>query len=596
MAIAPINNGESGSSVRASLNSLITDSTARGTLLSEVGVDCSGATFAHVALQAAYDAAPDESNLIIPRGSLIKLGAQTTLTDRVGVRLISDGRPKNYGPSPQIIWAASGGTAFAVNTCDHPGFEGIFFNGATGSGCPDSWIVFDGEGGVKNATQAKVSHCSFMMDAGHTGYKAIQISPTANVNHENYEISDCEFTGYQDASSTVMRATDGVTTNSSTALSSATATFVTGDVGKRIIISCALGALETTIASRTNGTDIVLTAPWTLASQTGATIHIGQMYGTAIYQRGNNSFATRFTNIGISYFSIGLDLGAGSNGFIHSIGGGFNDTCISMNGGWDLDRYDCEDDVRAILLPDGVTRPNHISAMRMVTEHARADGWFSFASSANIKIEGSVLDQTPAATNAMLFSNYGGGAKVLSENNIYGGGGGGYSRSGSFGTLLTDIVGWTSIADQFAEGWNSVQTIFNNLPTSDPVLSGAIWSDGRAFLLSGSDALGGVGYLGVPQRSATAGDTAILADAGKHILMTTAGTYTIPANASVAYPVGTVLTFINNTTTCTIPITSDTMTLAGTATTGTRTLAANGIATAIKKGTTNWLISGPGLT
>jgi hypothetical protein len=108
-----------------------------------------------------------------------------------------------------------------------------------------------------------------------------------------------------------------------------------------------------------------------------------------------------------------------------------------------------------------------------------------------------------------------------------------------------------------------------------------------------------IGYLGVPMNSQNAGYTAVLADAGKCILMATAGTFTIPPNSgggSVAFPVGTVLTFINNTTSSTIPITTDTMTLAGTATTGTRTLAANGIATAVKTTSTTWIISGTGLT
>jgi hypothetical protein len=78
--------------------------------------------------------------------------------------------------------------------------------------------------------------------------------------------------------------------------------------------------------------------------------------------------------------------------------------------------------------------------------------------------------------------------------------------------------------------------------------------------------------------------------------MATAGTFTIAANGSVAYPVGTVITFVNNTTSSSIAINSDTMTLAGSATTGTRTLAANGIATAYKIASTSWLISGTGLT
>ena len=46
----------------------------------------------------------------------------------------------------------------------------------------------------------------------------------------------------------------------------------------------------------------------------------------------------------------------------------------------------------------------------------------------------------------------------------------------------------------------------------------------------------------------------------------------------------------------TISITSDTMTLAGAGTTGNRTLAANGIATAIKMTATTWQINGTGLT
>ncbi|MCW5674970.1 MAG: hypothetical protein KIT15_10360, partial [Xanthobacteraceae bacterium] len=91
-----------------------------------------------------------------------------------------------------------------------------------------------------------------------------------------------------------------------------------------------------------------------------------------------------------------------------------------------------------------------------------------------------------------------------------------------------------------------------------------------------------------------------LGDANKHLLHPTADnnarTFTIPANSSVAYPIGTTLTFINEVNTLTIAITSDTMKLAGAGTTGSRTLAANGIATAIKTESTTWWISGTGLT
>lgn len=104
----------------------------------------------------------------------------------------------------------------------------------------------------------------------------------------------------------------------------------------------------------------------------------------------------------------------------------------------------------------------------------------------------------------------------------------------------------------------------------------------------------------VVQNSKSAAYTTVIADAGKHILHPTADnnarTFTIDSNANVAYPLGAVITFVNQINTVTIAITSDTLVLAGAGTTGSRTLAANGIATAIKIGTTTWMISGSGLT
>ena len=111
-----------------------------------------------------------------------------------------------------------------------------------------------------------------------------------------------------------------------------------------------------------------------------------------------------------------------------------------------------------------------------------------------------------------------------------------------------------------------------------------------------------LGYLNVPQNSQSGAYTLVLADAGKQIFHpsadTTARTFTIPANSSVPYPVGTAITFINQNAAgvVTISITSDTMRLAGAGTTGSRTLAANGIATCVKVTSTEWIISGTGLT
>ena len=106
----------------------------------------------------------------------------------------------------------------------------------------------------------------------------------------------------------------------------------------------------------------------------------------------------------------------------------------------------------------------------------------------------------------------------------------------------------------------------------------------------------------IPQNSQSTAYTAVLSDAGKHLLHpsadTTPRTFTIPANSSVAFPIGTALTFVNQNSAgvMTIAITTDTLRLAGAGTTGSRTLAANGIATALKITSTAWIISGVGLT
>jgi hypothetical protein len=108
-----------------------------------------------------------------------------------------------------------------------------------------------------------------------------------------------------------------------------------------------------------------------------------------------------------------------------------------------------------------------------------------------------------------------------------------------------------------------------------------------------------VGYLGLPQSATATDGTLAMSDAGKHIYVTTAGqTIAIPDNSLVAYPIGTTLTFIAgpSATTVLIVINTDTLRLAGSSSTGTRTLAANGMATAVKVASTLWYINGIGLT
>lgn len=142
---------------------------------------------------------------------------------------------------------------------------------------------------------------------------------------------------------------------------------------------------------------------------------------------------------------------------------------------------------------------------------------------------------------------------------------------------------------------NLAATYTLTLPSADG-------ASGEVLSTNGSGTLSFASITTIPQNSQSAAYTLVLGDAGKHIFHpsadTTARNWTIPANASVAYPIGTAITFVNQDSAgvITISITSDTMRLAGAGTTGSRTLAANGVATAIKVTSTEWIISGTGLT
>ncbi len=143
----------------------------------------------------------------------------------------------------------------------------------------------------------------------------------------------------------------------------------------------------------------------------------------------------------------------------------------------------------------------------------------------------------------------------------------------------------------------------NNVLSTSPTLVTPVLGTPTSGTLSGCTVNGtdGVGYLNIPQNSQSAAYTLVAADAGKHIFHPSsdanARTFTIPSNASVAYIIGTAITFVNMTTqVVSIAINTDTLYLSPAGTTGTRSLAQYGSATAIKITSTTWLISGSGLT
>jgi len=104
-----------------------------------------------------------------------------------------------------------------------------------------------------------------------------------------------------------------------------------------------------------------------------------------------------------------------------------------------------------------------------------------------------------------------------------------------------------------------------------------------------------LGYIGSPINTQASTYTLVIGDVGKTIYA--GGNLTIPANASVAFPVGTIINVIASAG-ITIAITSDTLQWGGQATsqTGTRTVATYGMASLQKVTNTTWYISGVGVT
>jgi len=163
-----------------------------------------------------------------------------------------------------------------------------------------------------------------------------------------------------------------------------------------------------------------------------------------------------------------------------------------------------------------------------------------------------------------------------------------FPRAATFSAAIT--YGGVTLA-------NAVTGTGNLVLSASPTFTGTTT---LATVAPESNNASSVGYTGMPQNAQSADYTTVAADAGKTIVHpasdNNARTFTIPANASVAFPVGTTITFINMINTVTIAITSDTLYQAGDGSTGSRTLAAYGIATAVKVSSTSWIISGNGLS
>jgi hypothetical protein len=190
----------------------------------------------------------------------------------------------------------------------------------------------------------------------------------------------------------------------------------------------------------------------------------------------------------------------------------------------------------------------------------------------NITITGTWPNQTIAAATA--------------PGQVYPGAGIANSTGSAWGTSYTTTGSGTVIA----------------LATSPTLITPVLGTPSSGILSACTvDGTDGLGFRNIPINSQNTNYTLVLADAGKSIFHPSTDsndrTFTIPANASVAYPLGTAVSFINmSVNAVVIAINSDTMYFSGSGETGSRTLAQYGSATAIKMTSTTWMISGSNLS
>lgn len=176
----------------------------------------------------------------------------------------------------------------------------------------------------------------------------------------------------------------------------------------------------------------------------------------------------------------------------------------------------------------------------------------------------------------------------------------GVGGNGQVLTVTAGVVGWANSSSGFS---NPMTT------AGDIIIGGASGAGARLGVGAGGQVLSiasGAPAWAYPLINVNAVSTNYnfaLSDAGGIVSHpasdTTARAFNIPANSSVAFPVGTAITVDNDfgAGAVSISITTDTLVLVGTVgSTGTRTLASGGQATLVKISSTRWRISGTGLS
>ncbi len=180
----------------------------------------------------------------------------------------------------------------------------------------------------------------------------------------------------------------------------------------------------------------------------------------------------------------------------------------------------------------------------------------------------------------------------------------GDARYAQRGNNLSDLASAPTARTNLGLGTSAIVNTGTSGATI-PLLNGANTHSGLATFSAGlnitpaaAPATNAGGYLGSPQMSDQDDYTLVMADAGCHYyhVSGSAHTLTIPANGSVAFPIGTVVDIVNENGGGVLSLVITTDTLRWGANTGTRSIAANGTASILKVTATVWRLTGSGIT
>lgn len=176
----------------------------------------------------------------------------------------------------------------------------------------------------------------------------------------------------------------------------------------------------------------------------------------------------------------------------------------------------------------------------------------------------------------------------------------------NFATSVTNMIAGKQPLDATLTALSGLTTAANQIAYStgaDAFAMTSLTAYARTLLASADAAAAitalGAATLDVPQNAQGSDYQLALSDRGKSIDLTAASLQAIvPANGTVAFPVGATITITNttNSTASIAPAANVTLRLAGTANTGQRTLAPYGVATMRKVATDTWIVSGAGLS